>query len=107
MKRYMLQIKFSKDSVEGLVAKPHNRKSQANAVAKQLGGKLIDYYFTFGEWDAVAIAEFKNDVDAMAVAMMFGAAGAGNTNLTVLHSMPDAIKAMKKANSIAYKPPAG
>ena len=107
MRRYMIQINFSTESVQGLVAKPQNRKTQATAVVKQLGGKLVDYYFTFGEWDGVVIADLKSDVDAMSVALMIGASGAGNTKITVLHSMTEAIKAMRKANSIAYKPPAG
>ena len=107
MRRYMIQISFSTKSVQGLVAKPQNRKTQANAVVKQLGGKLVDYYFTFGDWDGVVIADLKNDVDAMSVALMIGASGAGSTKITGLHSMADAMKAMRKANSIAYKPPAG
>ena len=65
MRRYMIQINFSTESVQGLVAKPQNRKTQATAVVKQLNGKLVDYYFTFGEWDGVVIADLKSDVDAM------------------------------------------
>jgi uncharacterized protein with GYD domain len=103
----MVQVRYSADAVKAMVAKPQNRKNEARKIVKQLGGRLIDAYFTFGEWDAVVIAEMKKDTDAMACALAVGAAGAGSTRITTLYSMDDATEAMKKANKLVYKPPQG
>ncbi|MDP6812581.1 MAG: GYD domain-containing protein [Alphaproteobacteria bacterium] len=103
----MIQIRYSADAVKAMVAKPSNRKNAARQVTKQLGGKLVDAYFTFGDWDAVVIADLKKDTDAMASALAVGAAGAGSTKVTVLHSMDEATEAMAKAGKLKYRPPQG
>ena len=105
MRRYMIQIKYNADSVKGLVAKPQNRKPQAATIMEKLGGKLVDFWFTFGDWDAVIIVELETDIHAMAVAMADVAGDVGNTKLTPLYSMDEAVKAMNMAQSIEYKAP--
>jgi uncharacterized protein with GYD domain len=107
MPKYMMQVRYSAEAVKGMVAKPQNRKNEARKIIKQLGGKLIDHYFTFGDWDAVIIGELKKDTDAMATALLIGASGAGSTKITVLHSMDAAAEAMKTANKLSYRPPQG
>ncbi|NIV76385.1 MAG: GYD domain-containing protein, partial [Gammaproteobacteria bacterium] len=69
MRRYMIQIKYNISSVQGLVGNPQDRKPQAARIMEKLGGSLIDFYFTFGEWDAVILVELPDDAHAMAVAM--------------------------------------
>ena len=105
MRRYMIQIKYNAQSVKGLVANPQNRKPQAAAIMEKLGGKLIDFWFTFGDWDAVIIVELETDVHAMAVAMADVAGEVGGTKLTPLYSMDEAVAAMKVAQSIDYNAP--
>ena len=105
MRRYMIQIKYNANSVKGLVANPQNRKPQAAVIMEKLGGKLIDFWFTFGDWDAVIIVELETDVHAMAVAMADVAGDVGATKLTVLYGMDEAVAAMDMAQSIDYKAP--
>ena len=105
MGRYMIQIKYNADSTKGLVANPHDRKPQASEVMEKMGGKLIDFYFTLGDWDALIIVELASDTHAMAVAMADVAGGVGNTKVTALYSMDDAVAAMSIAQSIDYKAP--
>ena len=105
MRRYMLQLKFSAEAVKALVAKPQNRKREARKAIKQMGGRLVDYYFTFGDWDAVLIFDLESDTQAFVVDLINGATGVGNTKITVLHSMDDAVEAMKIANQLSYRPP--
>ena len=105
MLTYMIQIKYSDPSVRGLVGNPQNRKPQAQQIMQELGGDLVDFFFTFGDWDALILARLPSDVDAMAVAMADVAGGVGATKITQLHSMEDAVEAMKKARGIDYKAP--
>ena len=105
MRRYMIQIKYNADSAKALVAKPQDRVPQAATIMEKLGGQLIDFYFTFGDWDAVIIVELESDVQAMAVAMADVAGDVGSTKLTVLYSMAEAVNAMQLAQSIDYRAP--
>lgn len=105
MRRYIIQIKYNAQSVKGLVATPQNRKPQAAAIMEKLGGKLIDFWFTFGDWDALLIVELQSDIHAMAVAMADVAGDVGTTKLTPLYSMDEAVAAMEVAQSIDYNAP--
>ena len=105
MRRYMIQIKYNVNSTQGLVASPQNRAPQAGVIMEKLGGRLVDFYFTLGDWDAVIIVELKSDAHAMAVAMADVAGGVGNTKVTALYDMDEAVTAMQIAQSIDYKAP--
>lgn len=106
MRRYMIQIKYNASSVKGLVASPQDRKPQAAVIMQKIGGRLIDFYFTFGAWDAVIIVELESDIHAMAVALADVAGDVGTTQLTTLYSMEDAVAAMQMAATIDYQAPA-
>lgn len=108
MPRYMHQFSYSTESIKAITAKPQNRKRAAAKVFKEAGGKLIDIYYCFGEYDGVVISEFPSNVDAAAVALTVGSSGGfSKMKTTVLITMDEAVDAMKKANKIAssYKPP--
>jgi uncharacterized protein with GYD domain len=105
MRRYMIQIKYNESSAKGLVAAPQDRKPQASVIMEKLGGRLIDFYFTLGEWDAVITVELESDAHAMAVAMADVAGGVGDTQITALYDMDEAVSAMRIAQSIDYKAP--
>lgn len=51
------------------------RAEMAGKVAEQLGGKLKDVYWTVGEHDIVAIAEFPDDEAATAYLLSLGSLG--------------------------------
>ena len=108
MPRYLHQFSYSTDSVRAITAKPHNRKQAATKLFKAAGGKIIDFYYCFGDYDGVVISEFPSNVDAAAVALTVGASGGfSKMKTTVLITMDESVEAMKKANKVAgaYKPP--
>ncbi len=105
MRTYMIQIKYNATSVRGLVAKPQDRKPQAAAIMEKLGGRLVDFWFTFGEWDAVILVELPDDRTAMAVALADVAGDVGGTRVTPLYAMDEAVEAMRIAATIDYRAP--
>ena len=110
MPRYLHQFGYSTDSIKGMVATPQNRREAAERLFSAAGGKLIDMYFCFGQFDGIAISEFPSQVDAATVALTVGASGAFSTmQTTVLIEMDEAVQAMQKAGklSASYTPPAG
>lgn len=105
MRHYLIQVKYDQTSARGLIGHPHDRKPQAAAIMEKLGGRLIDFYFTFGEWDAALIVALAHDTHALAVAMADVAGGIRNTQVTPLFSMEEAMEAMRIAQSIEYQSP--
>jgi uncharacterized protein with GYD domain len=101
---YITQGCYSKASIIGMINKPEDRAIPVAKLAKAVGGKLLDYYVTFGEYDFTVIFEVgkgKSEADMMA-ALMTAAASGGVTNLktTVGIRSKDSMKAMRMAKKI-------
>jgi uncharacterized protein with GYD domain len=99
---YMFQGHYTQAAVKNLVAKPENRSKAASSIAKAAGGKLLEYFMSFGEYDFVAIVELPNDEAAAAVSLAVGAAGhITGISTTKLLTPAEAMKAMEIAASAA------
>ena len=97
----MIQIKYNVQSVKGLVATPQDSPPQAGEIMCTLGGRLVDFYFTLGEWDAVIIFELESGAHAMADVV----GDVGVTKVTILYCMDEAVAAMTIVKSIDYSAP--
>ncbi len=87
-----------------MVNKPEDRAEAVAALAKAVGGKLLDYYVTFGEYDFLVIIQGgrdKSETDTMG-ALLAAAASGGVTDLktTVAVRSKDAMKAMRAAKKV-------
>ncbi|MEM7540421.1 MAG: GYD domain-containing protein [Pseudomonadota bacterium] len=105
MRHYMIQIRYNIASAQGLANNPQDRRPQAAVIMQKLGGRLVDFWFTFGQWDAVILVELPDDAHAMAVAISDVAGGVGETQVTPLYDMDEALEAMRIAANIDYTPP--
>jgi uncharacterized protein with GYD domain len=71
---------------------------------QNLGGKIKEGWFAFGEYDAVLIAELPDNVAASAIAIAFAAGGAcKSVKTTPLMSSAEAVEALKKASRAGYR----
>lgn len=106
MARYMVQFSFSAEAVSGMVKNPQDRAEAVGKMIEGWGGKLESYYFTFGEYDGIAIAEVPDNVTMAAASMAITASGAFSAfRTTVLITTDEAVQAMKKAGTLGYTPP--
>ena len=77
-------------------------------MAEKLGGKFHNIYYCFGEYDGLVIADFPDDITAMAA--IVAAISPGHlkaTKTTRLFSMEEALGAMRKAGEMTYPAPKG
>src|SRR5215468_4073793 len=105
---YMLRAKLTQPSVQGLVAKPQDRKVAVSKLVESLGGTLHHYFFAFGQHDVVLILELPGHDEAMALVMAAANTGSiSDAETTVLVPSDSAIGAMKKAGKAgaSYVPP--
>lgn len=99
---YITQGRYTREAVQGMVAKPEDRALAVAALAKAAGGKLIEYYVTYGDYDFLVIFESgKNETDMLG-ALMVAAATGGVTDLktTVAMSSKQAVKGMRAAKKL-------
>jgi GYD domain len=55
---------YTADAVRGMMAAPEDREPSIAGVFEKLGGKLLCYYVTLGEFDWLLIAEFPDEMAA-------------------------------------------
>jgi uncharacterized protein with GYD domain len=80
MPTYITQGRYTRDAIKGMLVKPEDRADQVARLISKVGGRLIAFYVTFGEYDFLAIAEAPNDVQ-MAAALFAAGSSAGVTDL--------------------------
>ena len=64
---YITQGRYTRDAIKGMIIKPEDRADQVARLLSKVGGRLIGYYLTFGEYDFMSIAEVPNDTQMAAV----------------------------------------
>jgi uncharacterized protein with GYD domain len=71
---------------KGIASYPEtvDRGDAANEAFGKLGGRLVDLYWTLGQYDVVAIMEFPDDETATAAAVALG--GQGNIRTQTLRA---------------------
>ncbi len=106
MPLYLGRFSYTTDALKALLDQPEDRSVAAREVAESLGGKLLGFWYAFGEFDAVFLMEAPDNASAAALAMAVGAGGAlSELETTVLLDMDEAQDAMRKAAAARYRPP--
>ena len=107
MPLYLGRFSYTTDAMKALLNQPEDRSAAAREVAESLGGKLLGFWYAFGEFDGVFLMEAPDNASAAALAMAVGAGGAlSQVETTVLLDMDEAQDAMRKAAAATYRPPA-
>jgi uncharacterized protein with GYD domain len=106
MSFYLIQLAYTADAAKAMVKNPQNREEIARAAMESLGGRNLSFFFAFGEYDAVLIAELPSNVAAVAAALATSAGGAiARFHTTPLLTAAESVEAMKLAQKTSYAPP--
>lgn len=105
MAEYLFQLSYGAEAWAAMIDRPQNRAEKVRAAVEKLGGKISQFWFSFGEYDIVGVLEMPNNVSAAAFSMAVAAGGACTSfKTTPLISVEEGLKAMKKAGNCGYKP---
>jgi uncharacterized protein with GYD domain len=97
-------VNYAPSGMKGLM-QGSDREAAARALTASQGGKLIDFIFTRGAYDAAVTVEVPNQAGSLGVAMLLRASGAF-TDVVVLEEVDfKAIVAAAQKASKDYKPP--
>ncbi len=108
MARFLIEATYSKEGISDLIKSPQDRAEAVRPVVERMGGRLESFYFAFGDFDALVIAELPDNVSAAALAMAVGSSpGVSKYKTTVLLTTSEAMEAMGKAGGTGYRSPSG
>jgi uncharacterized protein with GYD domain len=106
MSFYLVQVGYTAAAAKALIDNPQDREDAIQRACQSHGGKLHSFYFAFGDYDVVAIAEFPDNTAAAAFALATTSTGSvSRYNTTVLMTGAEGLAAMKAAKKSAYAPP--
>ena len=106
MPLYMTQFAYTPETWAELIRSPEDRSEAVRGLLEAMGGRMISYYNSFGEYDGVIIYEAPDDNTAAAgvlAAVTPGHIKAIKT--TTLLSVEDAMDAMRKAGDVTFRRP--
>jgi uncharacterized protein with GYD domain len=105
MPQYLGRFSYTTDAVRALVKNPQDREAAARETLEALGGKMLGFWYCFGEFDGVFLAEAPDNATVAALAMVVGGGGSiARFETTVLLGMDEAQDAMRRAAEAPYRP---
>ena len=66
MPLYMTQFAYTSDAWAALVKNPQNREDVLRALIEKLGGRLVSFYYAFGEYDGMFVSEMPDETTVTA-----------------------------------------
>jgi uncharacterized protein with GYD domain len=106
MPHFLTQVAYNEQAWQSLVSNPQNRLDAIRPVIEKLGGRVVNAYFAFGDYDFVLITELPDNVSAAALAIAASAGGACKTvKTTPLLENAEGLEALRKAATSGYRAP--
>jgi uncharacterized protein with GYD domain len=102
---FITQGRYTREYLKGGLAKPEDRHAVSARLCQEAGGRLLNLYFTLGQYDFLAAGEFPDAMSASILAL--AAAGGGGVEQTVTtqaFTTAEAKEMFERAGKIAYKP---
>ncbi len=104
MSFYLIQVAYNSEGWQALVKNPQNRVEAVRPAIEQLGGKIDNAWYSFGEYDVTLILQMPDNVSAAALSIAFAAGGALKTvKTTPLLTATEALEAMRRAGGSSYR----
>ena len=104
MSFYLIQVAYNSEGWQALVKNPQNRVEAVRPAIEQLGGKIDNAWYSFGEYDVTLVLQMPDNVSAAALSIAFAAGGALKTvKTTPLLSATEALEAMRRAGGSSYR----
>lgn len=107
MPAYMYRVGYTAESWATQVKKPTNRQEAITPIVRKLGGKIISFYYAFGDDDVILIAQMPDNKAAAALAIAAAAGGAlSHITTTPLMSVAEGMSSMRQSKRARYVAPA-
>jgi len=110
MPLFVVQRSFTREYLQGGIARPEDRQATISQLCEQVGGRLVNLYFTTGSYDFAVITEMPDAQTASAVVLAAAARGGiESTAISQAFTPAEARTIFERAGTLAgsYKPMGG
>lgn len=85
MAKFLVTVSYTMEGAKGIRKDGGSAREQvARSAVESLGGKLEAFYFSFGEYDAIAIADLPSAAAAAGLSLAVASSGAARCRTTPL-----------------------
>ena len=106
MPLYMSQFAYTSEAWAALTQNPVDRSTAISGLAEAMGGRVLSFYNSFGEYDVLVIYEAPDESTAAAIVLAAVSPGhLSSAKTTVLLSTEEGMEAMRKAGEAMYRKP--
>jgi len=108
MPHYMIQWRYKNSAIKAMLTSPQDRSESVRPAVAAFKGKLLGFYFCYGEFDGMALLEMPSNEAVSAFIMTVMKADAlDHIRTTVLLTPQESVQAMQMGHDVAsgYKPP--
>ncbi len=106
MPLYMSTFDYEPAVWAELINNPENRTETVSRILEDAGCKLKGLWYAFGKSDGFALIEAPDNVTSASIAIAIAASGAFRKfETTVLMTQDELLRALKKAQDVAYVAP--
>lgn len=106
MPYYLYQDAYTAEGWASQMKNPQDRIEAVRPAVERLGGRIVNAWLSFGEYDVVAILEMPDNVSIAAFAIAVAAGGAVKAGKTTpLLTVQEWVEAARKAGGVSYQPP--
>lgn len=104
MPKYLVSVTYSAEGAKGVRQDGGTKRREvASHAVESVGGKIEAFYFSFGDQDAIIIADLPDAASAAAVSLAVSSTGAARLTTTPLITVEEMDHAAGKKT--AYKAP--
>jgi uncharacterized protein with GYD domain len=104
MAKFLFQGTYTQTGLPGLLKEGgSSRRDAIDKAIQSVGGTLEAFYYVFGDYDAIGIADLPDNESAITLSLIINNSGAAKVTTTVLATPEEVDAAVKK--SPTYRPP--
>jgi uncharacterized protein with GYD domain len=108
MPMYATMFQYQAAALKLMVERPEDRGAVVNQAAESLGGRVVGYYWSIGEFDGLVILDLPDGTAAAAVQLVM--AGTGAVKHVETHEIFPAdtlTELLRETGRVSYSPPGG
>jgi uncharacterized protein with GYD domain len=106
MPMYKIEFSYTPEAWAALCRNPEDRSAPVRTLASSMGGRLVDFYYSFGEYDGFAIVETPDNLTAGTAALVALSPGhLKSVKTTPIFTVDEAMAMMRRAGEITFRAP--
>jgi len=106
MGSFLVQASYTSEAIAAMMQNPEDRTPAVRALVEKLGGALVGFWFSLGEFDALEIYQVPDNMTAAAFSFAVSQTGRFKAvKTTALLTSEEVLLAMHKARDAGYQAP--